>query len=473
MRPFRLASLLLAGTVALSACADDAVSPSATRAPADAAFSAGSAEAGRHIFVFSTRSVPADFEARVAAAGGTVEKTFGKLGIAATQGLSPAAAASLGASGDVAHWNHEIELTLDAPATVGGAEAVESVASSEPASASNPATATFYPRQWHLRQIGADRAWAAGRLGSRSVKVGILDTGIDYRHADLAGLVDLSLSRSFVPADNPVVQANFPGAHEVADLHYHGTHVAATVASNAVAAAGVTSNVTLVGIKVLSRTGSGNTLNTLSAIEYAGDIGLDVINMSLGVASPLSREEYEWLNEMMNRAMEYIFERGVVAVVSAGNESIDLSKLNGSFKMYCTASTVTCVSATGPTARETLNGPWTDLDALASYSNFGRTHVSVAAPGGNVGGSVTAACSGFSLNVPVCQTGTYVLGISGTSMASPHVAGLAALIVEREGKGKPGLVRQRLQQSADDLGQPGTDPAYGKGRINVARALGL
>ena len=72
-----------------------------------------------------------------------------------------------------------------------------------------------------------------------------------------------------------------------------------------------------------------------------------------------------------------------------------------------------------------------------------------------------------------CRTNDLVLGLLGTSMAAPHVSGLAALIVEDVGHGKPSLVKARLQQSADDLGLPGTDPFYGKGRINVPRAIGL
>ncbi|HEX2187972.1 MAG TPA: S8 family serine peptidase [Longimicrobiaceae bacterium] len=475
MTQFRLASLLVAGAVALSACADDATSPSLTHAPAAPALSVDEAPvpADRHIFVFSAKRIPADFEARVAAAGGTVERAFPALGVASTRGLDGAAAASLGAAGDVAFWNNDVEMTLDVPVGDMQVDGMGDVAAVEGNSPTNPTTASFYPRQWHLRQIGADRAWAAGRRGSPSVKVGILDSGIDYRHPDLVGRVDLSLSKSFVPADNALIQATFPGAHEIADLQYHGTHVAATVSSNAYSAAGVTSNLTLVGIKVLNRNGSGNSLNTLDAIVYAADIGLDVINMSLGIANPMSRESLGWFNEMMNRAMEYAFEKGVVVVVSAGNENLDLSKLNGSFKAYCTASTVTCVSATGPSSRASINGPWENIDGKASYSNYGTTHVSIAAPGGNGVSSVTAACSSFSLAVPVCQTGVYVLGLNGTSMASPHAAALAALLVEQVGKRQPALVRQRLQQSADDLGKPGADPIYGKGRINMVKALGL
>ncbi|MGZ8788151.1 MAG: S8 family serine peptidase [Thermoanaerobaculia bacterium] len=106
--------------------------------------------------------------------------------------------------------------------------------------------------------------------------------------------------------------------------------------------------------------------------------------------------------------------------------------------------------------------------------------MNVAAPGGTGGGSrprgyVTAACSRAAIpaGLSICGTGTFVVGSNGTSMAAPHVSGLAALIVEDIGKDKPSQVKAILQQSADDLGQPGTDPYYGKGRINVPAAIGL
>jgi subtilisin family serine protease len=401
-----------------------------------------------------------------------VEKTFDAIRIASVRGLSPEAAASLGAAADVAHWNHDVAMTVSEPVDGMETEAMGEAALTEATSAANPTTASFYPRQWHLRQIGANTAWAAGRLGSPNVKVGILDTGLDYRHPDLIGHVDLALSKSFVPQDNALIQQMFPGSHEIADLHYHGTHVGATVSSNAVAAAGVTSRVTLVGLKVLDRNGNGNSFATLEAITYAADAGLDVINMSLAIATPLARSQYAWFNEMINRATNYAQSKGMTVVVSAGNENLNLDELGNGFKAYCTASTVVCVSATGPTSQAGINGPWANIDAKASYSNYGRAYITVAAPGGNGVSRVTAACSGFSLVQPVCRTGVFVLGINGTSMASPHAAGLAALLVEQYGR-KPGQIREALAKYSDDLGPEGNDPVYGKGRINMVRALGL
>ncbi|HZF67303.1 MAG TPA: S8 family serine peptidase [Gemmatirosa sp.] len=452
----------------LAACSSDSIAPTAPNAVSPSVRNVGVEDAAQHLVVFETQAIPADFADRVAALGGTVAARFDQIGVAAVAGLTSAAATELRAAAGVTHLAADPVLSLD---PLGGsleAEAVESDVGQSPAA---PNTATFFPRQWHLRAIGAEKAWAAGKLGSSDVKVFILDTGLDYTHADLRGRVDLNLSRSFIPGDDAFLAANFPGAHPVADLHYHGTHVGATVSSNAVAAAGVTSKVTLVGVKVLSRTGSSVGSSVISGMMYAADADADVVNMSLGGA--FSKDGNEAFVEAANRATSYLFDKGTLTVVSAGNSAIDLDHDGNSFKSYCSASNVVCVSATGPTAQAGTNGPWTNTDALASYSNFGVSAISVAAPGGNGVSRVTAACSMFSLAVPVCRTGTYVIGINGTSMASPHVSGLAALLVEQVGRNKPAQLRAALAKSVDDLGKRGRDPIYGAGRINVATGLGL
>jgi subtilisin family serine protease len=174
---------------------------------------------------------------------------------------------------------------------------------------------------------------------------------------------------------------------------------------------------------------------------------------------------------LLNRAVSYAHRQRATVVVSAGNDTADLDHDGNAFKVFCSSPTVVCVAATGPTGSGSVNGPFIGVDTPAPYSNYGRSAISVAAPGGNQR-PVWAACSRTSLVQPVCQTGNFVVGVSGTSQAAPHATGLAALLVEKIGK-NPDRIWSLLQQSADDLGQPGTDPYYGKGRINVARALGL
>jgi subtilisin family serine protease len=355
----------------------------------------------------------------------------------------------------------------------------EALSSSQVLSPDDPSQAFFYPLlQWNMPAISPEAAWAAGRTGSPEVTVAILDTGIDYQHIDLQGRVDLSRSISFVEIDDLFAQFFFPGRELITDLHYHGTHVAATAVSNAIAAAGVTSHTTLMGVKVCTFTNfSCSFAAVISGILHAVDNGADVVNLSLGGGFPKAGNGR--FVGFINQVFNYARRNGATMVVAAGNAATDLDRNGNIFASYCDAPGVICVSATGPTSSDSDFGPWFDVDAPAVYTNFGRSAITVAAPGGNTGGAVWAACTSTSLFFPllVPELGincgpTSVLGLSGTSMATPHVAGLAALVVEDVGR-RPGRVKTAIQQGADDLGQRGTDKFYGKGRINVSRTLGL
>jgi subtilisin family serine protease len=158
------------------------------------------------------------------------------------------------------------------------------------------------------------------------------------------------------------------------------------------------------------------------------------------------------------RAFNYAHRKGTLVVVAAGNESIDLDH-----DRNCTRCTAT---------RRTSSAPATGRMRIRVYSNYGRPR-SASPHRAARSGTIWAACSRTSLLVPFCQDYDEVLGLMGTSMAAPHVSGLAALLVEDVGHGKPSQVKARLLQSAEDLGEPGTDPFYGRGRISVPRALDL
>ena len=467
----RVRSLSVLGILVIAACAEPPVTPSSVgktiSGPVLASANSGSSD--RYLINFKNNQVSADLAGRVAALGGTVEAAYDGVGVAVVVGLTATGAASLSDLGDVG--SDETFQILDPNMKV----EVEAVADAvSPSSSSDPTTASRYARQWDMRQIKANVAWAAGKRGSSSVKVAIVDTGIDDAYPDLQGRVDLANSKSFVPSDDALVASLFPSRHVTTDLHFHGTHVAMTVASNSNILAGVTTQTMLMAVKVIGVSGSGSISGILAGIVYAADQGANVINMSLGIANlPFdmhNKDNKDFFNKVVDRAFQYAHSKGVTVVVAAGNESQNLD-VKQSYKPFCGSKHVICVSATGPTAGGT-NGPWTNPDAFAFYSNFGLNQIDVAAPGGNSGGSVWSGCSTTSLQIPVCQTGTFIVNAIGTSMASPHVAGLAALLAAEQNGRASGAIRSSIF-NADDLGDPGNDARYGNGRINVARALGL
>jgi hypothetical protein len=478
-------TLSVLSALALAGCSADKPEPLSPLAPSTASHSVSASSAGRYILA-SNGKFASDLATRVAALGGTLERVHEAGGIAVVSGISDANAAKLSAIGGVNEVQPDAEFSLDAPMATAEADA-SSVGDPSVNSVSNPAGAPRYSWQWNMRDINASPAWAAGKLGSASVTVAILDTGIDYDDPDLNGLVDLSRSASFIPSDDALTATYFPSRNVIDDYHGHGTNVAAQVSSKAAVHAGVTSKTTLIGVKVLSAHGSGSLSAVLGGVLFAADQGADVANMSLG--GGFAKAGNGRYVSLINRVFNYAKQKGMLVVVAAGNDAANLDQ-NGNFlASYCDSPHVVCVSAVGPTT------PAGNPDESSYFTNFGRSAISVAGPGGNAGpvvsvwpwGPANASyvwsycakhrlafdANGVLLGYAGCQAGNRVSGYAGTSQATPHVAGLAALLVAETGHGQPQQIKNAIEKSADDLGQPGTDPFYGRGRINVAKALGL
>jgi len=450
---------------------------------------------GRYLVIFKQARDPgAAIAQELRTRGGVLEGKRSDLGFAVVSGLSPEAAARLGQLSDVSSVEPDVEFAIEAVRPGEQLEASDVGTQSVAA----PQGAFFYGFQWGLRAIAADAAWAGGALGSPDVSVAILDTGIDYRLPDLAGLVDLNRSIS-LRADEDARLADavshgwFPaGLHPITDLNAHGTLVSSLVASKAILFAGVTSKTTLFGVKVCTVFNSCSTAAILYGIVYAVDQGADVINMSLGGA--FLKKLSPGFVSVINRAFNYADRNGTVIVVAAGNEAAPMDAFANAFFDYCDAPHVLCVSATGPNA--VVGGQVRNPDTFASYSNFGRS-VSVAAPGGGLTPSILSRiigqCSQTALvwhqdgppspgappppptiDGPACQPPpgfVSLVGAVGTSFSSPLVAGVVASVIAN-GETTPSQIRRIVERTSDDLGAPGTDPFFGKRRVNAARAVG-
>jgi subtilisin family serine protease len=378
------------------------------------------------------------------------------------------------------------------------------------------------PCQWDMQVIGSNDAHET-ETGD-GVKVGIIDSGIDFTHPDLAGGIDTPLSCSFIfgttPTADPdeVANGNCANKGAVQDLNGHGTHVATTVAAreNGIGIVGVAPEATIVGLKACTVVGFCFADSVVAALRYAGDQELDVVNLSL-FADPFL---YYCSNDAGQRAIlkqlrdaaRYAQQRGVVVVASAGNEADDLGhpseddispdwppgteEENRRVRNNCRVAPaeltgVVTVAATG-------------VNTLASYSNVGSP-VDVAAPGGDAPqtapsvfgrGRILAGWSSTdetgtwealaAVNRAVVSGGGRYVWISGTSMSSPHAAGVAALIRGQHPNMPQGAVAARIRSSATPLACPedwppdderqctggaGQTSFFGAGMVNAANAV--
>jgi subtilisin family serine protease len=449
----RLSSVICVLTLA-GACRDATTGTAAERSFAPATARDVSVSTGRHVFVLNG-DIPADFSSQVAARGGTVVSAMSNIGVVVTEGLSDADAGAL--AGKNAVVPDYVGQWVPAPDQL----QVSTYSLSAPVdmtSAKPPLTAAFLPLQWNMMQIHAPEAWATGRSGIPSVRVAMLDTGLDPDHLDQKGVIDVASSFAFVPSTM--------GPPAWADDNAHGTFTGSIVTSNNFGVAGVAPNVTLIAVKVLGANGSGPIGAVIAGIYYATNVGAQVINMSLGLALPKNVPGASTLLVAMTRAVNYAKRHGVLVVSAAGNEFTDLQHDRNFVELPCEAGVQLCVSATG-------NG-----DTHASYSNYGTNAINVAAPGGD--GPPSAAtwilgpCSSRSANpaFAACKNRISYIIAAGTSASAPHVSGLGAYLDSQYG----GLLDASqlitlIQQNADDIGKPGADPFFGKGRINVLNTL--
>lgn len=358
--------------------------------------------------------------------------------------------------------------------------------------------------QWNMALVNATESGSYGVATGLGVKVGIIDGGVDRFHPDIEPNLDLELSCSFIFDDTPtafpseIANGDCSNKEAVQDLYGHGTHVASAVAAplNNIGIAGVAPEATIVALKACTISGYCFADSVAAALRYAGDQQLDIVNLSL-FADPYlyyckSDAEQRAILAELEDAAHYAQQRGVLIVASAGNQASDLqhpildtispdwppgTEEERYVQNNCRVAPaelpgVLTVSATGPVG-------YPDYDLwIADYSSVGMSRIDVTAPGGDyfratgtrqdaILGAITSTSTGglwdlldFISTIPgneamaVIDQGARYGYLNGTSMASPHAAGVAALVKQMHPEWEPGDIKAAVQRTAQQLSCP-------------------
>ncbi len=321
------------------------------------------------------------------------------------------------------------------------------VVPNDPYYASTGTWGQSFADMWGMQKINADAAWDQ-TTGSADIVVASIDTGVDRNHPDLAP--NMWVNAAETPGNGIDDDANgyvddyygwnfVAGNGDPMDDYGHGTHTAGTIAAagnNNSGVVGVNWTSRVMAVKFMDQNGSGTTGGGVQALQYAADMGARVSSNSwvCGCNSTLTDD-----------AVAYEHDHGMVVVVAAGNSAADAL----GFSPASSDAAVTVAAS--------------DQDDVKPYfSNYGGK-IDVAAPGVDI----LSTC----ISAQVVPGGNYC-HLSGTSMATPHVAGLAALLLAKNPQLTNEEVRQILRKSSVDIAPPGKDADFGFGRIDVSAAIG-
>jgi lantibiotic leader peptide-processing serine protease len=418
-----------------------------------AATFAAAANAGNYIVLYKQHAVASGAASTIANAGGSVVATYPEIGVVIARSDSPSFRSAV--LKDQRVWNAASTDGLGVQVDNSQLEAAGPPVGDLPNLPANDAAEPLFPLQWDMQQIQTPEAHAITG-GSPEVLVGDIDTGLDFTHPDIAPNYDAANSADCSSgAPTPLLPGN--------DVNGHGTHTAGTIAAaqNGIGIVGVAPRVKIAGIKSSTNAGFFFPEMVVCSFMWAGTHGIDITNNSY-FADPWyfnCRNDPEqraiWIAEQ--RAIKFAMNRGVVVVAAAGNFSDDLAHptrdvispdtgpgiprdvTNACAVVPVEVPGVIGVSATG------------SRELKSFYSNYGSGVIQVAAPGGDSVLQRTPA----PVNGRVLSTvpGGYAFA-QGTSMASPHVTGVAALIESRYGPLARGRTAAMLTQTADPIACP-------------------
>ncbi|MFF9276546.1 S8 family peptidase [Streptomyces griseosporeus] len=498
--------LALAVPVVLSLTASLGFLPGAASAAPRTASTAEAAEAGTLAYVVNTSVDHRTLESvkrAVVAHGGTIVTTYEKIGVIVVHSANPDFGKEIRAVRGV----HSAGATRTAPLKAAGTTdegAVQLLTKEEAAKVTQEAADGQEPLeadQWDLRAIGADKA-AKINPGSRNVTVAVIDTGVDDTHPDLAPNFSAAQSANCVGG----VADTTPGAWRPyhPDEDYHGTHVAGEIAAarNGVGVAGVAPGVKVAGIKVSDpNDGLFYPENVVCAFVFAADHGVEITNNSYYVDpwlyNCMDDPDQRAIVDAVNRAQLYAQGKGILNLASAGNSNHDLdadaivdeSSPDDATPVTRTIDPHECFDV--PTQLPgVVTVSATGVNNLKSYySSYGNGVVDIAAPGGDRKYQIPDTPSQNGRILSTMPNNSYGF-LQGTSMASPHAAGVAALLKSTHPWAGPQALQALLKAQADNPGCPasydqdgdGTQDAtceggprvngfYGFGIVNALRAV--
>lgn len=452
----KLSSLGLAATLSLSLLAPTVGVHATTNATATTATT--------FTVNFKGTGLPANVKEIIEQAGGTIVKS--------STDLSYVQAVSTKANFlDLIRANDAVETAGRTLVIKQEAVAVEPFTESTTTSSDHP---LYDAHQWDIKQVTENGKSFDISKGSKNVVVGVIDTGVDLNHPDLAAnIVD---AKSFVPGEESPIDANG-----------HGTHVAGSIAANG-KSLGIGPNLGIGALRVFGKSGGATTQSIAEALRYAADHDYDVVNMSLGgyyfLQDPeSSASDIRAEMNLFKKAIAYAHKKGVTVVGSAGNAGADIHSPGGlAREMF---------DENGAAHRDPSSNLLIRVSAgnafkqLTFYSNYGQGKIDVMAPGGDLGPNYDPSTGAgrdrsylcFS-TVPVLDQQKNIIGhgyayYAGTSMAAPKVAGVAGVIISKYGKNKlsPAQVKHIIEASAEDIYKTGKDPQSGSGYVNALSAL--